>query len=325
MDSQLVAVTSQCGIFGTFAIYLFFCLRSGNRNGVALIGGVLFAIIFEHLNVVRFAHVRGGYSYHPASWFQIAGDTPLYVPLAWGYILATSRTLTDRLRLKFWARPFCDALLTLLIDTSLDVVAIRLHFWSWRGIGRREGFFGVPADNFLGWLLVSLSFSILVRGLDSPYFARSVMKIARQSPRARTALSMAFHWLLLPPIAFALYLGLEKSVGLCYRMFQANTLQRQLLILLAYIVVFLSVVALGAMREREYGRSDTSPEMLQETSEFAQATNLSRLSFHLFGVFGLLYLTLVGARPEWELWLATGAAWGLERGVGELSKQRVKV
>ncbi len=102
-------------------------------------------------------------------------------------------------------------------------------------------------------------------------------------------------------------------------------LQQQLLILLAYIVVFSSVVALGAMREREYGRSDTSPEMLQETSEFTQATNFSRLSFHLFGVFGLLYLTLVGARPEWELWLAAGAAWGLEQGVGEFSRQRIKV
>ena len=288
-------------------------------------GGVLFAIIFEHLNVVRFAHVRGGYSYHPASWFQIAGDTPLYVPLAWGYILATSRTLTDRLRLKRWARPFCDALLTLLIDASLDVVAIRLHFWSWRGIGRREGFFGVPADNFLGWLLVSFSFSTLVRELDSPLFTRSLMKIAQQSPRVRTALCLAFHWVLLPPIAFALYLGLERSVGLCYRLFHANTLQQQLLVLLAYICVFLGVVVMGASRKSEHRRSDISPEMLQETPEFAQATNLSRLSFHLFGVFGLLYLTIAGARPEWELWLVSGAAWGLEWGVGELSRQRTKV
>ena len=247
------------------------------------------------------------------------------MPLAWGYILATSRTLTDRLRLKRWARPFCDALLTLLIDVSLDVVAIRLHFWSWRGIGRREGFFGVPADNFLGWLLVSLSFSTLVRGLDSPLFTRSVIKIARRSLHMRTALCVAFHWVLLPPIAFALYLGLERSVGLCYRLFRANTLQQQLLVLLAYMCVFLVIVVLGASRKNGPQRSDISPEMLQETPEFAQATNLSRLSFHLFGVFGLLYLTVAGARPEWELWLVSGAAWGLEWGVGELSRQRSKV
>lgn len=325
MDSQLVAVTSQCGVFGTFAFYLLICLRSENRKGVALIGGVLFAVIFEHLNVVRFANVRGGYSYHPASWFQIAGDTPLYVPLAWGYILATSRTLTDRLRLKFWARPFCDALLTLVIDASLDVVAIRLHFWSWRGIGRREGFFGVPADNFLGWLLVSLSYSTLIRGLDSPYFARAPMKIAQISPRVRTALNLAYHWLLLPPIAFALYLGLEKSVGLCYRLFHADTLQQQLLVLLAYLVIFIAVVALGATRDRDRDQLVIPPEKIRETSEFALATDLSRLSFHLFGMFGLLYLTVVGARPEWELWLVSGAAWGLERGAGVFARQRTKV
>lgn len=167
MDTPWIRFVSQAGIYGTFALVLLWAVRRGRREWAPLVSACGYAILFEHWNMLRYAHSLGGYHYHAGSWLWVWGDVPLYIPLAWAFILATSRSLTDSLGLRPWARPFADALLALLIDVSMDAVAIRLKFWYWHGLSWNDGFFGVPADNFVGWLLVSFTFSALTRALWS--------------------------------------------------------------------------------------------------------------------------------------------------------------
>ena len=305
MDTPWIQIVSQCGVYATFALYLLWAWRRGAREWAPLLGACLYAVLFEHWNMLRYAHVQGGYHYHTASWLWVWGDVPLYIPLAWAFILATSRALTDHLGLRPWARPFADALLALLIDLSMDAVAIRLKFWYWHGVGLNDAFFGVPADNFVGWLLVSFTFSVLTRWLWSGGMghrgnvggARSgVWKIVGQI-------------LVIPPAAYVSYLGLEAIVHLQYALFHAETLHRQLYVLAGTILVFAAVVIVGT-RRRDSGARELAAGPAAQPSAHAAMVHGPRHIFHLFGLIGLLFLPAAVRAPS--LWILAGGVWLVE-------------
>lgn len=295
-------MTAQTGIYAVFLSYALWAWRRGPHRWVPLGGAVLYAIGFEHGNMARYAHTPGGYHYHPASWLMILGDVPLYIPLAWGFILSTSMRITEQLGIRPGARPFCDALLALLIDLSLDAVAIRLQFWYWHGIPLHDAFFGVPADNFLGWLLVSFTFSIGTRSLWD-------------RPPARTGLWQAIliQWILIPPLAYALYLLLEWPVHQVYRMVHADTWREQLVVVWCVILLFLLATGIGTPRVSRRTASERSPADLL-------SLHLPRHAFHIFGCVGLLCLP-PALRPP-ELWALTGGIWLLECAVALTAHHR---
>ena len=64
-----------------------------------------------------------------------------------------------------------DALLALNLDMSMDTVAYRMHFWNWdwSGTGRNPftaDWFGIPYGNFVGWITLVFSYSIISRLLE---------------------------------------------------------------------------------------------------------------------------------------------------------------
>jgi hypothetical protein len=295
MNIWWIRVVSQAGIYATFLLYLLWAARRGRGEWVPLIGAAIYAVLFEYGNMWRYANTPGGYHYHPHSWFLILGEVPLYIPLAWGFILATSRRLTDHLPLRPWARPCSDALLALLIDLSLDAVAIRHEFWYWHGVSLTEGFFGVPADNFLGWLLVSYTFSLLSRALWD----------GERAEQGNARLKIATQWFALPIIAYLLYLGIEAVVHLFYALFDAQTQRQQLGVFAGVMGIFLLLVAMGWRRyspaESLPARADTLDRIMLHTP---------RHVFHLFGVIALCWLPSVERSPA--LWILAGTVWTLE-------------
>lgn len=77
---------------------------------------------------------------------------------------------SDQIGLEEWFKPILDAVLGLTIDLSIDAIAIRVDggFWTWKNIPLEalptfNGFFGVNYRNFIGWFLVILIFSYLLR------------------------------------------------------------------------------------------------------------------------------------------------------------------
>ena len=285
MDIFWIRALSQLGIYATFGLYLVVSVRRGARDTVPLLGTVVYAVVFEHFNMLRYAHTRGGYYYHPASWLFLWRDVPLYIPLAWAFIVATSRALTDEIITRAWAKPFCDALLALLIDLSLDVIAIRLHFWTWRGVGWSEGFFGVPADNFLGWLLVTFTFSALTRALWR----------APTTNKRDIGVRAAIQMLIVPPCADGLYLALEALVHGGYRLFGANTLERQFGVLGGVLLLFVAVVIVGS-KPGEAMSAKNEERGEEYSARFARWRHIPlhgpRHIFHVFALIGFFCLPL---------------------------------
>jgi hypothetical protein len=69
-----------------------------------------------------------------------------------------------------------DALTALILDLSMDIVAIRLGFWKW-SISMDQEWYGVPFENLIGWIFVVFTFSFLMRFIRTLNWERVGTKI----------------------------------------------------------------------------------------------------------------------------------------------------
>ena len=135
------------------------CLRHAWAHGwsrlVGLVAGMIYGVLIEYGAILAF-HAYG----YGHFLIMIFGAVPLCIGVSWGIIIYTAMETSDRFALPWYLRPIVDALLALTIDLSMDAIAIRLGFWTWRHAG---AWFGVPLGNFYAWFIVVLGFSLLVR------------------------------------------------------------------------------------------------------------------------------------------------------------------
>jgi carotene biosynthesis associated membrane protein len=112
----------------------------------------------------------GEYSYTSGLGYKVLGEVPFTIPLSWFYMGLASFILATVLasRLDGWRRPVAAvtggaALLTvwdLVLDPAMAHQDLDVRFWVWFQDG---SYFGMPAQNFAGWMLVGLVFIGLSR------------------------------------------------------------------------------------------------------------------------------------------------------------------
>lgn len=135
-------------------------LRRGRLPFLELISAAAFGLLLEQSSQLIFET----YNYS-SQWTLVLDRAPLVIGLTWALLIAGAMRITDALGVRRWTAPFVDATLVIMLDLSLDAVAIRLGMWTWRDIGPTEGWFGVQAGNFYTWLFVTFGFSLLSRWL----------------------------------------------------------------------------------------------------------------------------------------------------------------
>ena len=146
---------------GTFVLALFEALDRGTRSLSTLLAGVLFGLLAEVFFVVLF----DGYQYgHFALNLPVGkGESiPLWVGLGWGTIIWVSMLAGTRSGLPWYGAPILDAFCALSLDLTLDPIAEHLGWWHWQ---RPAQFFGIPCDNFIGWLVIVGAYSFANRAL----------------------------------------------------------------------------------------------------------------------------------------------------------------
>jgi uncharacterized membrane protein len=120
---------------------------------------VLFGLLLE------LATIQQLNAYKYGCFLVMLGPVPVVVGVAWGTIIYSVRSFSDKTNLPEWARPVLDGLMALNIDLSMDAIAIRLGMWDW-GNGFDYQYFGVPYNNFWAWFWVVFSFSASLRLLS---------------------------------------------------------------------------------------------------------------------------------------------------------------
>ena len=154
-------------------IAIFFKERKNRELLEILVLAILYGLILEVLNV----HNSETYSYGKEFLLQIY-NIPLAIGVGWAIIYYVSEKSVENYNLKWWQVPFFMALIALSIDLAIDAVAIRLGFWQWL-IPFDQEWFGVPYDNFFGWLAVVWTFAFFINLSKQNYFNKKISKIIK--------------------------------------------------------------------------------------------------------------------------------------------------
>lgn len=165
-----------------FVLCLVYAVKRGIPHVAYLLGGLLFGLLLEYVNVVtNMGYVYGKF----AIMFGTAPkDIPLCIGVGWGIIMYTARLFSDALGMKLWAAVAMDTLLAISIDLSMDTVAYRMHMWHWNWIDKgldplTSDWFGIPYGNFFGWICVVFFYSSINRLLEKAWAKGKPLNNAR--------------------------------------------------------------------------------------------------------------------------------------------------
>jgi len=147
-------VLLEIAALGLFALSMRFAYRTGGRRRlVELLSAVPFGLLLEQGDIAIF----GSYAYNQMFSLKV-GAVPVAIALVWAMVINSSMFISDAIGIPSRLAPISDATFTILLDLSVDAIAIRQGLWHWN-IPLDQGFFGVPAGNFYGWLFVAFGFS----------------------------------------------------------------------------------------------------------------------------------------------------------------------
>lgn len=136
-----------------------------------IVSCAVFGVILEAGDI----YLGQAYSYNPAFFVKIAG-VPVVIGLGWAVIVYCAMLLSDQYHIPWKLRPFMDALTAVILDLAIDTVAIRLGFWKW-SIPLDQEFYGVPMENLIGWVVVVLAFSFVIRFIRTLNAKRAFTKV----------------------------------------------------------------------------------------------------------------------------------------------------
>jgi hypothetical protein len=196
-----------------------------------LIMAAVFGVILEELNVL----LSHGYYVYGRDFLIMLDQAPLAIGLGWAVIIYSAMLVSDTYGINEKVKPFFDAIQAILIDLSMDAVAIRLGFWRWP-IPLTDGWFGVPAGNFFGWMFVIAAYSGFTR------FTRYLVKNRRD--KRFLLLQVAS-----PPVCYGiLYSFLLLYVAVAALPVFMTEVQR-LSIFAFQLIVFASIVIISAVKQ----------------------------------------------------------------------------
>lgn len=160
IDPSLSVVSALFIILLAIPSFLAMIIWLGWRRGVTSIFILgIYAVVIETLAIMT------GFPYSPFHYTELIGTklfgyTPFtlpfaYVPLFMGciYLASLFWEETSTYRKNILKVVMITALLVLIADLVLDPAAVALNFWVYEYSGF---FYGVPLQNFLGWILTGI-------------------------------------------------------------------------------------------------------------------------------------------------------------------------
>jgi putative membrane protein len=166
----------------------------------------------------------GDYGYLSGLGYKIAGLVPFTIPLSWFYMglpcYLLARTVLQKQR--HWLLQFEAIALGALLLTAWDFVLdpamtqARIAFWQWFTPGP---FFGMPLQNFGGWMLtggIFMTVANLLWGAATPVLNREQLTVPLilYGANFSFAMIMSLGSGIMAPVGLGLLLGLGPALGL---------------------------------------------------------------------------------------------------------------
>ncbi len=158
-----------------FLFFIVILAREIYQRNYGKIFEIISCAVFGMLLEIGDTYLAHTYSYGTNFLVNLA-HVPVAIGLGWSIIIYSAMLLSDQYNIPWMLRPFMDALTAVMLDLAIDAVAIRLGFWHWAIPLDRE-WYGVPFENIVGWILVVLSFSFLIRFIRTLNHKRFFTKV----------------------------------------------------------------------------------------------------------------------------------------------------
>lgn len=186
-------------VFLSLAGLLVLLTAKTGRAALSLVVVAALGLGFE-LCGVRYGLPFGRYAYTGALPPTIFG-VPLVMAFAWMTLVAYLKQSLGRLNIGAWGGALLAAAWMTTIDLLIDPLAAnQLGYWRWAEAGR---YYGIPASNFVGWFVCSLSIFALFRQRWPPNLWHRL-----------TGVSIILFFALIA-LSFHLYLPALIGFGLC--------------------------------------------------------------------------------------------------------------
>lgn len=151
--------TALASVFLSLSGLLVLLTATTGRVALSLIVVAALGLGFE-LCGVRYGLPFGHYAYTGALQPTIYG-VPLVMAFAWMTLVAYLKQSLGHLNVGAWGGALLAAVWMTTIDLLIDPLAAnQLGYWRWVEAGR---YYGIPASNFVGWFVCSLSVFALFR------------------------------------------------------------------------------------------------------------------------------------------------------------------
>ena len=184
--------------------------------------------------------------------------------------------ISDATKINVRARPYLDTLLALSIDLSMDVIAIRIEqgLWNWKielsNTISFDSFIGVRYGNFIGWYLIVLIFSKMIR------FGRDRFWLNDRN--------YGFYLSIIPLLAFIPFYISFESIQQGKRIFHYYP----------YFVVVVTILIALAIYNTLRGYD---PSRISQDSKLLPIEIIAYYSFHLFFLAALFVLGIYKTTP----------------------------
>ena len=129
--------------------------------------------VYGLLVELMFVHVAQGYEY--GEFLAMVKGAPLWVAAGWAVIIYICTRSTEDLSKSLISASVGAGLAAVTMDFALDPVAEGEGWWHWK---RASDFFGVSYDNFVGWITIVSSFSLVARFKDTWWMPLAALPVS---------------------------------------------------------------------------------------------------------------------------------------------------
>jgi len=123
----------------------------------------IFGFLIE-LTGIETGLVFGHYVYGDSLGYKLY-EVPLVIGLNWFVLVYSSGMVANVFRFGIFARSLIGAIMMVIIDISLEPVAMSLDFWSWENNV-------IPKHNYIAWFIISFFLHVYFQRLGLKKFNR---------------------------------------------------------------------------------------------------------------------------------------------------------
>jgi len=154
--SEIAALTPY--ILGLSAIVLLLNHREWNRYFVIFLAFASISGYLIELIGIETRLIFGNYSYGATLGYKLYG-VPIVMGLNWFLMVYSCGMVANLFRFGVFLKSIVGAFLMVILDVSLEPVAVILDFWTWEnGI--------IPMQNYIAWFLVAFVLLIYFHKLE---------------------------------------------------------------------------------------------------------------------------------------------------------------